>query len=75
MSTPQQYVKDSFYIGKDCTVLDLDLMAMLNDNVHVTGESKEYISNCSRWPKAVHKNYPWPFTIFTSLILHAEKAE
>ncbi|EQB50382.1 hypothetical protein CGLO_10187 [Colletotrichum gloeosporioides Cg-14] len=53
--------------GKRFAILNLDLMAMMFDNINKTDEGKLFISNCVRWNEAVHQHHPRPLTIFTTL--------
>ncbi|CAH0028418.1 unnamed protein product [Clonostachys rhizophaga] len=53
--------------GSHYAVLNLDLMAILIDNVQKDIRGEKFVSNCARWCEAVHEKSPRPITIFTSL--------
>ncbi|KAF0317816.1 hypothetical protein K4K61_010177 [Colletotrichum sp. SAR11_59] len=53
--------------GKRFAILNLDLMAIMFENIKKTDEGKLFISNCVRWNEAVHQHHPRPLTIFTAL--------
>ncbi|KAI1406861.1 cysteine hydrolase family protein [Hypoxylon sp. FL1857] len=61
--------------GKNYAVLNLDLMAVLIDAVKDTTEGQAFISNCSRWNDAVHKQDPQPLVIFTTLFFGPGRPE
>lgn len=53
--------------GSHFAVLNLDLMAILIDNVQKDIRGEKFVSSCARWCEAVHEKSPRPITIFTSL--------
>ncbi|CAG9937476.1 unnamed protein product [Clonostachys rosea f. rosea IK726] len=53
--------------GSHFAVLNLDLMAILIDNVQKDIRGEKFVSSCARWCEAVHEKSPRPVTIFTSL--------
>jgi len=67
MVCAQKSAEGCLTFGKNYAVLNLDLMTTLVDGVKNTTEGQRFVSNFSRWNDAVHKKYPRPLTIFTSL--------
>ena len=61
--------------GKNFAILNLDLMTVLIDAVKDTPEGQSFVSNCSRWNKAVHNVTPRPLIIFSSLHFHHGEPE
>ncbi|KAI0105381.1 cysteine hydrolase family protein [Hypoxylon sp. NC0597] len=68
-------MEEPLTFGKNYAVLNLDLMAILIDSVKHTPEGRVFISNCSRWNDAVHKEDPQPLVIFTTLFFNPGRPE
>lgn len=75
MTPSQQSAKAVLTFGKHYAVLNLDWMTVLMDAVRNTAEGQAFVSSCSRWNNEVHKKYPRPLTIFTSLSFNDRQPE
>ncbi|GME23459.1 hypothetical protein GTA08_BOTSDO13253 [Neofusicoccum parvum] len=75
MATASPTAEGASGFGKNYCVLNLDLMTILIEAVKDTTEGQKLVSSCSRWNDAVHKKYPRPLTIFTSLFFDPTEPE
>ncbi|KAI0839386.1 cysteine hydrolase family protein [Hypoxylon sp. FL0890] len=75
MAFERQPMKDPVNFGKNYAVLNLDLMTILIDSVKHSPKGQAFISNCSRWNDAVHRQDPQPLVIFTTLFFNPGRPE